>query len=149
MLDPMLAAFLASAVLCALVGFVGGRISTAPKEPRRAPAVPLLVIARIVHEANRAYAASLGEFKKGWVNIEPEVKQSLIEGIKFRLANPDATPEQMHRSWCKSKVAQGYTYGPTVCHRSRTHPCLVPYGKLPESQRFKDYLFSAIVDLAR
>jgi len=105
-------------------------------------------IARIVHEANRAYCISLGDFShRSWQNTSPEIRATTIRGVRYLRANPSATPEQMHENWKRDKVAQGWRYGPKKCAEAKTHPCIVPYCELPTEQRFKDYLFSAIVRL--
>lgn len=103
-------------------------------------------IARIAHEANRAYCITRGDMsKRAWQNTEPSVREGTIAGVARLRANPNLTPEELHASWCEDRINRGYRYGPTVCHRERTHPCLVPYDQLDEEQRFKDYLFRAIV----
>lgn len=105
-------------------------------------------IARIAHEANRQYCISLGDFsQRSWLNTEPHVRASTIEGVRYLRTHPNATPEQMHENWCATKRQQGYRYGESKCHRSLRHPCLVPYNELGEAQQFKDYLFHAIVGL--
>lgn len=43
----------------------------------------------------------------------------------------------VHEVWAKSRIDQGWTYGPERDDRLKKHPCLVPYDELPESE--KDY----------
>jgi hypothetical protein len=131
-----------------LAGFTLRQSFVPVTPPRRTFRMTDEAIARIVHEANRAYCVNLGDFShKAWNNAEAHVRQSAIEGVRHLRANPHLTPEQMHENWCASKLEQGYRYGPAKCHRSLTHPCLVPYHELPPHQQFKDFLFHAIVKL--
>lgn len=45
--------------------------------------------------------------------------------------------ENVHDIWAQSRMEQGWTYGPERNDELKHHPCLVPYGELPEVE--KDY----------
>ena len=45
--------------------------------------------------------------------------------------------ENVHEIWAQSRMKQGWTYGPERNDELKHHPCLVPYGELPEVE--KDY----------
>ena len=45
----------------------------------------------------------------------------------------------------EGKQAHGWKYGPEKDPQAKTHPCIVPYDKLPDEQRDKSRLFVAIV----
>lgn len=45
--------------------------------------------------------------------------------------------ENVHEVWAKSRLEQGWTYGEKRDDVKKTHPCLVPYDQLPETE--KDY----------
>ena len=103
-------------------------------------------IAMIVHEANKAYCEALGDMsQEPWENAPHEIKDSAIEGVIYRLANPDVTPEELHDNWCRYKELAGWEYGKEKNEFRKTHNCLVDYDKLPEEQKVKDRLFSAII----
>lgn len=104
-------------------------------------------IAIVCHQANKAWCESQGDFsQKDWGEAEQWQRDSAINGVKFRLENPDAGPDAMHNSWSAEKVSQGWVYGDVKDAEKKTHPCLVPFEELPEFQQKKDKLFSAIVD---
>lgn len=42
-----------------------------------------------------------------------------------------------HDNWAQKRLEEGWKYGPKRNEHKREHPCLVPYEKLPESE--KDY----------
>ena len=106
----------------------------------------VLVIARVAHEINRAYCASLGDTSQpAWEDAPEWQQQSAIAGVEMHLANPDATPEQSHESWLAQKVATGWVYGEVKDAEKKQHPCCVPYDQLPPEQKAKDYLFRAAV----
>lgn len=107
-------------------------------------------IARIAHEINRAYCASLGDTSQvAWEDAPEWQQQSALAGVDMHLANPDATPEQSHESWLAAKLADGWAYGEVKDAENKLHPCCVPYAELPESQKAKDYLFRATVHLLK
>lgn len=103
-------------------------------------------IARVCHEVNRAYCEAIGDKTQlPWSQAPDWQKESAIKGVKHKLEF-EATPEQMHDNWVKDKIDAGWVYGPTKDAGNKTHPCIVPYDQLPQEQRVKDYLFSAVVD---
>ena len=103
-------------------------------------------IARIAHEVNRAYCASLGDFSQPrWGDAPQWQKNSAIAGVEFHQANPEATPENSHESWLAEKRADGWKYGPVKDPEKKEHPCFVTYQELPLEQRSKDWLFRGVV----
>jgi ryanodine receptor 2 len=46
--------------------------------------------------------------------------------------------ENVHEVWAKSRIDQGWTYGPERSDDLKQHPCLVPYGELPEVEKAYD-----------
>lgn len=103
-------------------------------------------IARVAHEINRAYAASLGDDSQPVWEDAPEWQQSsALAGVDMNLANPDATPEQSHESWLAQKTAEGWAYGEVKDVEKKLHPCFLPYAELPPEQKAKDYLFRGVV----
>lgn len=105
------------------------------------------VIARVVHEAIRAFQLSLGEPAAAtWDRAEPWERESTIEGVKFRLDHPEAPASAQHDQWMAEKQAAGWRYGAVKDADRKTHPSLVPYTELPESERRKDALFQAVID---
>lgn len=44
----------------------------------------------------------------------------------------------VHEVWAEGRIAEGWTYGPERDDNLKTHPCLVPYEDLPQSEREYD-----------
>lgn len=110
----------------------------------------VLVIARVAHEINRAYCASLGDTSQpAWEDAPEWQQKSAIAGVEMHLANPDATPEQSHESWLKQKLADGWVYGEVKDAEKKEHPCCRPYDELPQEQKSKDYLFRSVVHMLK
>jgi hypothetical protein len=104
-------------------------------------------IAYVCHQANKAWCQSEGdESQTDWAFAEQWQRDSAINGVKFRLENPDAGPDAQHNAWSADKIADGWVYGEVKDVEKKTHPCLVPFDQLPLFQQKKDRLFSAIVD---
>ena len=103
-------------------------------------------IARVAHEVNRAYCASLGDHSQPEWDSAPDWQQrSAINGVAFHRANPGALPSHSHDEWLKEKTETGWKYGPVKDPEKKEHPCFVPYDDLPVEQKAKDYLFRAVV----
>jgi hypothetical protein len=104
------------------------------------------MIARVCHEANRAYCAALGDFSQpAWDEAADWQCSSVRAGVEFHIANPDAGPEASHESWFAQKAADGWTYGLTKDPGAKTHPCMVAFNQLPREQQAKDFIFRGIV----
>lgn len=43
-----------------------------------------------------------------------------------------------HDNWAQKRLEEGWKYGPERNEQKREHPCLVPYEKLPESEKNYD-----------
>ena len=103
-------------------------------------------IAKVCHEANRAYCESIGDTSQPkWEDAPAWQCESAIKGVDFSLSNPDANPSASHESWLAEKQATGWKYGPVKDPDKKEHPCFVPYDELPAEQRAKDHLFQAVV----
>ena len=63
----------------------------------------------------------------GDVAIEPSLN-ALVEALA----------ENVHDTWARGRMDQGWTYGPARDDAAKKHPCLVPYADLPESERDYD-----------
>jgi len=103
-------------------------------------------IARVCHEANRAYCAMLGDHSQPpWDEAPKWQIDSAVNGVAFHLENPQAGPEHSHKSWMAEKQAAGWKFGPVKDAEKKEHPCMVPYEQLSLDQRVKDSLFIAII----
>lgn len=93
-------------------------------------------MARVAHHCWVSYQMAAGQT----YNVEPTEAQlkSQMDGVRFFLKNPNATPEQNHENWMKCRLADGWRYGPVKDEAKKEHPDLVPYDKLPEVERAKD-----------
>lgn len=104
------------------------------------------LIARVCHEANRAYCQTIGDNSQlPFDEAAQWQRDSAVQGVLWRIENPDAPASAQHDAWAADKSADGWVYGDVKDADKKTHPCLVPYDELPQEQRAKDALFVAIV----
>ncbi|MEQ8405949.1 MAG: RyR domain-containing protein [Oceanicaulis sp.] len=109
--------------------------------------VALEPLARVVHAAMSAYARTLGEAGfPDWDAAPQWMRDSTMDGVARRLADPGAPVERQHEIWMEERQAAGWTHGPVKDADKREHPSLVPYARLPETEKRKDALFAAVVD---
>jgi hypothetical protein len=101
-------------------------------------------IAELCHIANTEYCKLVGDPLADW----SLAKDSAVAGVTAHLTN-EMTPEKSHQLWYDFKEAKGWVYGEEKDFDKKTHPCMVPYDQLPESQQAKDYLFAAVVNMCK
>lgn len=103
-------------------------------------------IAQVCHEANRVLQALNGDpVNPPWEQLDADLRSSTASGVQYALDNPLANPVDQHEAWMRERVEQGWVFGPVKNTETREHPQLVPYDELPEAQRAKDKVFTAIV----
>lgn len=103
-------------------------------------------VARICHEANRAFCMVNGDFSQApWDETPANIRASAINGVLFVKDNPLAGESASHDNWLKFKTEDGWVYGEVKDPEAKTHPCMVPYDQLPAEQQLKDRLFRNIV----
>ncbi len=103
-------------------------------------------IARVVHEAIRAWAAAHDEPPMpAWSRAPAWMKQATRESVAHVIENPAEGPGGQHRQWMAAKLRDGWRLGEVKDAEARTHPLLIPYEALPEFQQRKDALLIAVV----
>jgi len=125
------------------------------------------VMAQAVHEAYRreqihnvaAEDPAMAEWRKlneGYKNSNRQQVDHIVE--KLSMVNcevvpakggddrPELMPDEIemlarfeHGRWMVEKLANGWRYGPKKNMEKKTHPCLVPWHKLPPREQDKDY----------
>ena len=120
--------------------------------PMPTPIARVAEIARVCHEANRAYCETLGDSSQApWADSPQWQCDSAFDGVRKHIeAGPDWLDHRAsHEAWLELKSAEGWVYGRVKDADAKTHPCFVPYDHLPADQRRKDVLFGAIVKALR
>ena len=103
-------------------------------------------IARVAHEANRAWCKANGDMSQlPWEAASEWQRNSALSGVRFHLDNTEAGDSASHDEWMRHKLLDGWSYGEVKDAEAKTHPCLVPFDQLPPDQQAKDRLFRAVV----
>lgn len=50
----------------------------------------------------------------------------------------EAMAKNVHDVWAKTRIAQGWQYGPERNDKEKLHPMLIPYEELPEEEKIYD-----------
>jgi len=102
-------------------------------------------IAFVCHEVNKAYCEALGDFSQlPWEDAPEWQRYSARVGVNLHVV-ADVGPEVSHMSWMAQKLDEGWLWGPVKDSVAKTHPCIVPFDKLPREQQAKDFIFRAVV----
>ena len=102
-------------------------------------------IAKVCHEVNRAYCKALGDnSQSAWEDAPKWQIDSALLGVKLH-TETDAGPSASHDGWMAQKIAEGWIYGEVKDPEAKTHPCIMPFDKLPQNQQAKDFIFCAVV----
>ncbi|MCQ2306665.1 MAG: Ryanodine receptor Ryr [Bacteroidales bacterium] len=59
-----------------------------------------------------------------------------LNGVLLELTEKLA--ENVHEMWALGRINDGWRYGEKRDDAAKTHPCLVPYSQLPDSEREYD-----------
>lgn len=103
-------------------------------------------LAVIGYEANRAYAAALGERRPpAWHEAEPLDRRLWYLAAQHHVHHPAASLPALHDYWLSLESMAGWSYGPVLDNDARQHPHHVPWDRLPEPQRRKVAMFRDVV----
>lgn len=71
-------------------------------------------------------------YKPSPINTDDIILSEDILELSEKLA------ENTHEVWSQTRVNDGWTYGEARDDEKKLHPCLIPYGDLPESEKEYD-----------
>ena len=109
-------------------------------------------IAEIAHETIRIYDQTLGNYgQASWTLCEQWERDTVLNGVIAIENGSVVVPKDSHENWMKEKYDKGWVYGKEKntdkSVGALTHPSLVPFDKLPDAQRTKDFLFFFITKI--
>lgn len=103
-------------------------------------------VARIIHAANIEVQAIRGHdvISQPWFYEPLSQRKIVINGVAM-VRRHNLSARQNHELWRGAKLAAGWRYGAEKDPERKTHPCMVPWHKLPAENRDQAVLFVAIV----
>ena len=106
-------------------------------------------VARIIHSLVREYNFLVyGENYPNsakWKDLSEEFTISLKNAIINESNRPSISNQLSHSRWMRDRKNQGWKYSEVLDREKKLHPNLVPYKDLPNSEKFKDFLFKNLV----
>ena len=125
---------------------IAGEIETGiAKDPGNYELFSIEDVAKIIHQANKALCESQNDLsQKDYEEAEQWQKDSAIDGIKYFINNPNTPASALHQKWMDIKIADGWKYGEIKDAEKKTHPCILPFERMPRNQQAKDYMFIAL-----
>lgn len=70
--------------------------------------------------------------------VPQPIDTSAVELPPHLVVLTERLAESTHDHWASQRLADGWTLGPRRDDEAKTHPCLVPYDELPESEKEYD-----------
>jgi hypothetical protein len=117
-----------------------------PKQKARYPEWVTERLAAAAYEINRAYCDFMSMAPLvPWDDASEAIRRGYMLGVEGILYGTVKSPEEQHAAWMNTRLADGWSWAAKKDDVKKTHPCLVPYGELPQEQRVKDTLFRAAV----
>ncbi len=109
-------------------------------------------IAEAIYEACRQEASDSGRsiVPEPWAERDESFRAQFVATVE-RICRPGywTTPEREHESWMQAYLDMGWQYGEVRDPEKKTHPDMVPFSELPESERQKDAIFLACCVVGR
>lgn len=103
-------------------------------------------LAKIIHAQTSLINRPDGTTVRAWRDLPVSTQRKAIEAI-IRLSTFESVdPELCHTTWADPLIAEGWTVGPYSV-RDRTHPSLIPYVELPQSEKDKDIIWANSINL--
>lgn len=104
------------------------------------------MIARIYHEAQRAYMFEQGDDSQlPWDEAPPEQREAALAAVDFRLKFPTLGDAAQHNAWIEERKKAGWQYGHTFNEAEKLDPRMAPYHFLPIDERMRNRLCAVTV----
>jgi len=118
------------------------------------------LLAQILHSATSQIPRICSSIPVTWQELTEENKllsiaavnkivRILREGAEIPKLEPVSEEETfacfLHHLWMKQALDCGWVYGENYSSENKTHPSIIPYSKLPSSERYKDIIWASLV----
>jgi len=84
-----------------------------------------------------------------WDDLTDNQRFHAAKAVEEIYSSPKRSAEELHTLWMAPLVESGWEYGDTYDHDNKKHPCMVPFGDLPESEICKDKIWEHLTEAFR
>ena len=84
-----------------------------------------------------------------WDDLTDNQRFHAAKAVEEIYSSPKRSAEELHTLWMAPLVESGWEYGETYDHDNKKHPCMVPFGDLPESEICKDKIWEHLTEAFR
>ena len=108
--------------------------------------------ARFVYEAARLENVAAGRpiNPEPWEKRDASFRSNMIRAVSRQCGKRRLTsPKKLHEAWVRAYKHLGWTYGPVRDANRKTHPDMVPFHKLGQLEKEKDWVFYMLCKIAR
>ena len=104
-------------------------------------------VGKVWFSVQKAYYDSLGHGATHplWEESDYSSKLSVMRQIATVLDHPEWGPGDFHEYWVKAKRQAGYEFGETYDLVTATHPKMVEYALLPDTEKTGYAIFLALI----
>ncbi len=107
-----------------------------------------LQIAEIIHSVSSLIPRPDGSEVGSWQDLPDTFKKNAENAVIQIMNSSSHSPEDLHNLWMKPLVNGGWSQGP-YDRENKTHPCLIPFEELPESEVLKDEIWFHMTECFR
>jgi len=105
-------------------------------------------IAKIIHSATCNLNRMDGSKVENWENLTEFQRENAKNAVKKIYSEPSRTPEALHNLWMEPLIKDGWTCG-EYDHTSKTHPSILPFEELSDTEVLKDYIWYHLTEAFR
>jgi len=105
-------------------------------------------IAEIINGITSRIPRPDGSFPDVWCDLDENRKALASAAVVDIYQNSHETPEDFHNLWMRPLLEEGWTRG-EFSKENKTHPCMVSFDELPESEILKDEIWVNLTQLFR
>ena len=102
-------------------------------------------IGMLLHRVTSYIPRPDGSKSNGWEYLTYEQQSHSINAVREIYSNSEKSAEELHELWMKPLIEHGWKVG-EYSSENKTHPCLVPFDKLPESEVVKDRIWQYLTE---
>lgn len=106
-------------------------------------------LAEIIHNVTRHIPRPDGSLVPHWKDLNESDRLNAVKAVNVICSQPQKTAEELHGLWVQLKLESGWSYGSEYSLEKLTHPCLVHFNDLPDTEIAKDEIWESLTRIFR